>query len=668
MKWGLTSLFCRFEATAAASLLVAAGASFADRPNIIFILADDVGTEAIEGPHWDNALNCHTPNLAQWAANGRSFTSARSYPNCSPTRAALMSGREALRTGVVGVIWPETTPSIRQALSLQPQETTLAEALRAESYNTILIDKWHLGWDQGVGILPQEQGFDVFYHYEDTLLLDDPLEVGDEHISLSVDQAVDAVLHRARPDDPYALFFWSIDAHQREDPSGREPRPWWKTDERLLPSGERYYDNDTDRNRYRAVVEALDTELLRLLQELDVVDSRGRYRESSNTVVFFMGDNGTPPPVSVHGQRAKGSLYEPGIRVPLFVFGEDVSHDGRAEDRPVSASDLFETIADVADVSLGARGDAPRDSRSFADRIGYSPTGPARTLSMSFDGQPDDPSRSRVALTNGRYKLIARGGGPALAPLSTDEFYDLDADPDERDNLVRSGMNGSERAEYLAMRDQLVDYWPCAMSERLSTQVDIPVKDVMWIDEENNRGTSTLTLGTYHPEQSDARESRVLIKFHIERLESLLPQGKSVDDIISAQIAFGFARESTEPDETDTGVIRIYPMTGSWSSSGQTSWSDINEAFDSQTELGLVDLPPHIIPNPPGSKQFGVPLTLGTPLSLGRSEALVNQVRSWHAGPSSNDGVVLIADVVPGLHGDQRVFLMNIAAIRVTLR
>ncbi len=667
MKRGLTSLFSRFEAAVAASLLLTTGAALADPPNIIFILVDDVGTEAIEGAHWDNALNCHTPNLAQWAANGRSFTNARSYPNCSPTRAALMSGREAFRTGIVGVIWPDTTPPVRQALSLRPQERTIAEVLRAEDYHTILIDKWHLGWDDGVGIQPEEQGFDVFYDYEDTLLLDDPLEVGDEHISLSVDQAVDAVRNRPHQQDPYALFFWSIDAHQREDASGREPRDWWRTDERLLPSGERYYEDDTDRNRYRAVVEALDTELLRLLQELEVVDSRGRYRESSNTVVFFMGDNGTPPQVSVHGHRAKGSLYEPGTRVPLFVFGEDVSHDGRAEDRPVSAADLFETIADVADASLGNRGDEPRDSRSFADRIGYSRTGAARTMSVAFDGHPDDPSQSRVALTDGEYKLIARGGGPALAPLSTDEFYDLDSDPGELDNLVRSGMNSSEREQYLAMRDELVDYWPCAMSTRSELQIDVPVADVMWIDEDDNTGTTTLALGTFHPQRSDERECRVLVKFDIGRLESLLPQGKSVDDIVAAQIAFGFSRESTEPDETDIGVIRVYEMTESWSSSGNTRWRDINDEHDSGTSLGAVDLPPHIISNPPGPKQFGVPLTLGTPLSFGHDEDLLDLVLEWHDRPWSNDGVVLIADVLPGLEGDQRVFLMNIAGLRLTL-
>lgn len=640
------------------------------RPNIIVIVADDLGTEAIEGEAWDNALGVHTPNLARWASDGRVFANTRVYPVCSPTRSALMTGREAFRTGIVGVLWPETAEPTRRALSLQPQETTIAEALKTQSYTTILVDKWHLGWDESAGVMPRDQGFDEFFDFRDTLPLDDPIAVGDEHLSLAVDQAIDAVQNRQHNHDPYALFFCTIDPHQREDASGREPLLWWKVDDRLLPSGEDYYapQNENNRNRYRAVVEALDTELFRMLHELDVVDSRGRYRESSNTVVFFIGDNGTPRQVSVEGHRAKGSVYERGTHVPLFVFGEGVPSDGAVQDRVVSAVDLYETVADVADLSSNGRGSAPRDARSFADRIGYNRTGPTRTLSLSADGDADNPSACRVSLTDGIHKLVVRGGGAMLARLASDEFYDLQTDPLEDNNLIPNGLNTSERSQYLSWRDQIVDYWPNAMSEQTPLTVDIPVADIMFIDDHDNTGTSTLALGTYHPGRSDERESRVLVKFNIDRLDQLLPQGKTIDDIIGAQIGFGFARESAEPDETDTGVITAHPLNNSWSSSGRTRWRDINNEYDPNVTLGSLDVAPHIIPDPPGNKQFGVPLTLGTPVSFGHSQALVDQIHEWHDRPWSNDGVVLLADVLPNLDGDQRIFLMNKAALRVTLR
>lgn len=664
----------RYSATCImAALLGGLGAgiqpAFADPPNIIVIIADDLGTEAIEGAAWGNELECHTPNLARWASEGRMFSNARVYPVCSPTRAALMTGREAHRTGVVGVLWPDTAEPTRRALSLQPQERTIAEALREADYNTILIDKWHLAWDEGAGLMPEEQGFDVFHDYLDTMHLDDPIAVGDEHISLSVDQAIDAVRNRQRRSDPYALFFSTIDPHQRDDPSRREDYLWWKVDDRLLPSGENYYapHNESNRNRYRAVVESLDTELFRLLHELDVVDSQGRYRRSSDTVVFFLADNGTPRQVSVAGPRAKGSVFDRGTRVPLFVFGEDVPDDGAIEDRLVSAVDLYETIADVAELGSWERGSAPRDSRSFADRIGYDQTGEDRRVSISVDGHADNPALSRAAITNGRFKLIARGGGPGLARLSGDEFYDLIADPEETTNLVVSGMNTNERSEFFALRDELCNQWPSAVSARASIQVDIPIEDIMWIDEEDNQGTNTLPLGFYHPGRQDEREFRVLVKFDVERLDRLMPPNKSIDDMVAAQILFGFSRESAESDETDTGVITIHPMVDSWSSSGGTQWRDVNNEYDAGQVLGRIDFAPHIIPDPRGSRQFGVPIAFGTPVSFGQSDDLIDQVQEWYDRPWRNDGVILIAEPLPGVDGDQRVFLMNRAAIRITL-
>ncbi len=655
-----------------AALLTAALAApaLADHPNIIFVLADDIGTEALEGPAWPNQLNCRTPNLAQWAANGRSFSSARVYPVCSPSRAAIISGREALRTGVAGVLWPQTLPPQRELLSLQGQERTIAEVLQAQGYHTILIDKWHLGWDDAAGVMPANQGFNVFHDYRDTLPLDDPLQVGDEHISLTVDLAIDAVENRPNRNEPYALFFWTLDAHERTGDGSPQNFKWWKVHTSLLPSGEDYYGpgNDNPRNRYRAVVESLDTELFRLLHTLGVVDNNGNYRRNSDTLVVFMGDNGTPRQVSTFGDRAKGSLYEAGIRVPLFAFGKDVPADGRIETRPVSAVDLFETLADVSSADAAARGSAPRDSRSFADLIGYARTGPVREVSVAGRGHPDDPAQAQVAITDGRYKLIARGGGPMLAPLNSDQFYDLQNDSQELRDLVRLGMNSEERVRYFALRDEVVNHWPIAMNVRASNQVDIPLDEVMWIDSRDRQGTSTLTLGYHSPGDPGEVEARILARFAVDRLESLLPPGKEVGDIVRAQIAFGFARDSGDAAETDTGVITIHPMTEAWSSSGSTRWSNIVNALNGGLVLGLLDLAPHIIPNPLGSQQMGVPMPVGTPLSFGHSDDLLAQVLEWHERPWTNDGVMLSVEALPSLGGDQRVFLMNRAVIRLTLQ
>ncbi|MFW5653483.1 MAG: sulfatase, partial [Planctomycetota bacterium] len=319
------------------------------KPNLVIIVTDDQGIDAIEGTTWPNDLNVRTPTLATLADRGRIFTNARVNAACSPTRAAFMTGRSAFQTGVTGVIGFGQSEPNRDLVSLHHTERTIAEVLKDAGYYNVLIDKWHIGWSDTFGTNPQHQGFDEFYGYNAVRHLDDPVQVGDEHITRSVDRALDAIRNRPDPNQPYALFFWTIDPHKRVDGTGKEPLLWWKVRDELLPSGEDYYapERDNNLNRYRAVVEALDTELNRLLQGLNIINENLWYVESSNTVVIFTSDNGTPNEVSPNEGRAKHTLYEDGVRVPLFIFGENVPKDGRWIDRPVTTYDFFETIADI---------------------------------------------------------------------------------------------------------------------------------------------------------------------------------------------------------------------------------------------------------------------------------------------------------------------------------
>src|SRR5690606_13573396 len=136
--------------------------------------------------------------------------------------------------------------------------------------------------------------------------------------------------------------------HRRPDDrtNRNQPMLWWRVAGSLLPSGTPYYaddpSEDTNVDRYRAVVEAIDTELGRLLRSLNVVDASGRYKDSSDTLCVFMSDNGTPREVAPRGDHAKGSLYEGGTRVPLIFFGEGVPA-GVVSERLVGAFDLYES-------------------------------------------------------------------------------------------------------------------------------------------------------------------------------------------------------------------------------------------------------------------------------------------------------------------------------------
>ncbi|MFG0329891.1 MAG: sulfatase [Phycisphaerales bacterium] len=655
------------------AVVASAGAALAstgfaqDRPNLIFFVTDDQGVDAIEGDPWPNRLEVHTPTMDDLASEGVAFTNLRVTPYCSPTRAGLLTGRHAFETGVNGVV-NETRPRPdRDLVSLQTQERTIAEALQAAGYYTILVDKWHVGYDGDRGQLPSQQGFDEFHPYQQYVRYDDPLELGDEHITRMIDIAIDAVETRPNRDQPYALFFWSIDPHSRIDMSGREPFLWWKVDESLLPSGENYYApwRDSNRHRYRAVVESIDTELRRLLRSLEVMESDGEYNGDSDTVVIFTSDNGVPQEVAIRADRAKGTIYEGGSRVPLIIYGERVP-EGRVEDRLVSYVDFYDTIADIAGVPSESRGDAPRWSYSFADSINWSNDPlPERSYAVSTLGHPNEPASHRVSITDGRWKLIMPGGGAGLTPFGRDELYDLDDDPDEDRNLMVGGLSDPEASVYRVLRTALRHEWPVATGVPSSRNIDIGVTHTMALDSDDDQRPFFLEVG--HDTSGRALETRTFLRFDIDAIEPQFPAWADWDDIVAAEIFIVFRFDSTESDETDIGPVRAFAMTRDWTG-GRPRWSRLRNEYDGSVELGLVDFAPHIIPDPVGDALRGSPLTYGAALSLGPSEELADKLRWWRDHPDENHGVVLIADKLGELSGDQHVSLVKIAGVRITLR
>lgn len=652
-----------------------AALSFAqNQPNIIVILSDDQGIDAVEGANWPNNLNCHTPNISALANQGRIFVNARVQPYCSPTRAGIMSGRSGLRTGVIGVVSrQEAAIPDRDLVSLQGYETTIAEVLKDVGYYTIHIDKWHCGYNSQMGQRPEQQGFMVVHNRNDYYYLDDPDTVGDEHISRMVNLSVDEVNNRPDPNQPYALFFWTIEPHKKYNPDSNGFW-WWRVDESLLPSGSNYYNanprNDTEVDRYRATVEALDTEIGRMLNELGVVNSSMQYRRNSNTLVIYLGDNGTPQEVAPVPDHAKGSGYEGGIRVPFFVMGENVPDDGAVLDRLVNHEDIFETIADIVEATPQQRGSAPRNSYSFADSIGWSQNPlPQREFTLSNVARVSYNDQY-VVLADKQYKLFAKAGGPYLDPLSGDEFYDLSSDPNELDDLNKSHMKPAQKAAYYNMRDKITNYWNTSVSNPFKLIVDVPITDMLRIDEDDDTSTKTFRVGFRDLDRwpDHHRESRGLIRFDIQKIDNLLPPNKKFSDIIDAQLLIGFKEDSTSSSNNDTGVISVHQLDVDWYNHNPR-FRDIENNFDPAV-CGFVDLPPYIVTNPGGDGNTilaGIPLSFGTPLSFGQSTNLLDLVTYWHNNPSKNHGVVLMAEPLFDRLGDQRVTFLNIAALRLTL-
>ena len=480
-----------------------------DPPNLIFILTDDMGIDAIDWPPGTAPPAIKTPNLHAMAEQGVSFTNCRVNPNCSPTRACLMTGRSALDSGVVGVIGRyiplaedgnpcESNPLVDQyaqvtnRLAMQTQERTIAEVLQDMGYYTILIDKWHLGYNEDSEYNADErrlqrgneQGFDVFVDWMDDICdgygSQDPYYYADFHMLRAMEAARDAVNDRpGTPKPPYALFFHTITPHKRMADEGG--KSWWDIyDQDLVPQTHGY--PHTNEGRFARNVEALDTALLLELlgpgtENLRVLDSDAQYDDQANTIIFFIGDNGTD--ASLTDNRGKNTLYEGGVRVPLFVMGEGVPqgtpNEPIIDNRQISHVDIYDTICDIVGATTerdNPNGAFPRRGESFAYNIGYSEEQGARDITVCSLGVADTGVQTwKVAIVyrppgeqDDCWKLVCSSGGAGLDDMTGDEFYDLKNDPGEAANLVQLGMTYEELVVYYGLRDRLSDEWPTAVS------------------------------------------------------------------------------------------------------------------------------------------------------------------------------------------------------------
>jgi len=206
--------------------------------------------------------------------------------------------------------------------------------------------------------------------------------------------------------------------------------------------------NNNPRLYYEAMIEAMDTEMGRLLADMSRTNANVNL---TNTTIIFMGDNGTPaqviqPPYA--SNRAKDTLYEGGIRVPLIIAGAGVANPNRSSTNVVHCLDLFATILELAGVDLTTALPTNHmiDSRSLVGILsGTATNDPARwVLSENFsDSATVTPNPGR-ALRNSQYKLIQYRSG-------TNELYDLWSDPLETTNLLSRPLSASEQAAYNAL-------------------------------------------------------------------------------------------------------------------------------------------------------------------------------------------------------------------------
>jgi arylsulfatase A len=394
-------------------------------PNIVFVLADDLGVNDL-GVY--GRKEHRTPNLDRLAAEGLRFTTAYvASPICSPSRAAIMTGRFPARLHLTTFIpgRPDAPsqkllhPPMRQHLPLE--EKTLAEHLRGAGYATAMIGKWHLG---GAGFTPREQGFDVFHPGQATT---SPSDVeggkGEYDLTREAERFIDA--NRERP------FFLSL-AHNNPHIPFRAARP------ELIEANRSAFEP-----AYAATVQTLDDSVGRLLAHLDKTGLRDR------TIVIFTSDNGGlhvpegPHPRVTHNtpyRAGKGYLFEGGLRVPLIVRGPALANR-RVVDAPFVNVDWLPTLLELIGTEVPREIDGV--SQAALLRTG-TPSGPSRTLYWHLPHYTNQGSRPAGAVRDGDWKLVDHYDDDQV------QLFNLAGDIGEARNLA-----SAEPARTTALREKL---------------------------------------------------------------------------------------------------------------------------------------------------------------------------------------------------------------------
>lgn len=404
--------------------IAGAAARAAEKPNIVHIVADDLGWKDVG---FNGCQDIKTPNLDGLAANGAKFTQFYVQPMCTPTRAALMTGRYPFRYGLQTIVIPGPAD-----YGLDTTEWLLPQCLKEAGYRTAIIGKWHLG-HADTKYWPKQRGFDYqygamigeldYYTHSDAGVLDwfrnnEPVKEEGYTTQLLGKDAV-KFINGQDAEKPFYLYL----AFNAPHTPYQAPKEYVDRYPAIA---------DPTRRIYAGMVTAFDEEVGRVIAALDKNGIR------NNTLVVFHSDNGGTKNAMFAGQMAdlskttipcdngpyrdgKGSLFEGGCRVAAFA-----NWPGRIKPRTVDgiihAVDILPTFAALAGAST--RKCKPLDGVNVWDAIAEGKPSPRNEVVYNIE-----PFRG--AVRQGDWKLIWR----SLIPTSVD-LYNLAEDPFEKTNVA----------------------------------------------------------------------------------------------------------------------------------------------------------------------------------------------------------------------------------------
>jgi arylsulfatase A-like enzyme len=404
--------------------------------NVLLIIADDYGIDSQSLYNTNAAASLPpTPQINGLAQGGVLFRNAYGQAVCSPSRCAMLTGRYGFRTGVI-------SPAMGGTSELQTNEFTLPEVLAQSQggYAAAAIGKWHLGggmtgpnvaggWAHFSGALGG-----AVQSYTSWTKTVNGVSTPNYTTYATTDNVNDA-LTWIQQRGTNRWFLW-LAFNAGHAPYHKPPNNLHSYDS--LPGTQADITSNT-RPYYEAMIEAMDSELGRLLSQIN----------TSETTILFIGDNGTPgrviqPPYS--SGRGKDTLYEGGVRVPFIIAGPDVVGPGRTSEAIVHSADIYATILELAGASPPTV--LPSDSRSLVPILLNQPFTPAEDTVLMENDSAVAMAQSGRAARRGNFKLIAPTSG-------SEEFYDLLSDPLETVNLLAPALTAEQAAALQLLRSKL---------------------------------------------------------------------------------------------------------------------------------------------------------------------------------------------------------------------
>lgn len=414
-----------------AVFLVGCSVATGNRPNIVVIIVDDLGYGDLASY---GAKDLRTPHIDSLMANGMRFDSFyANCPVCSPTRAALLSGRYQELVGVPGVV---RTHAPNNWGYLAQDAVMLPQVLKPLGYHSAIIGKWHLGLEEENQ--PTRRGFDFFHGFLGDMMDDyyhhrrhgnhymrrneEPVYPKGHATDIFSQWAVDYLAERAQKKTPFFLYLSYNAPHTPIQP----PTDWFEKVKK------REAGISSQRAKLVALIEHMDEGIGNVMKELQ------RTGLSKETLVFFVSDNGGQANVGANNGALRGEkqeMYEGGLRVPACAVWPGKIKPGGRSGLIAATMDIFPTVVEAA----GSKVEHAIDGRSFLPLL-LGKEQPAFDRDLFFtrrEGGDRFMGECIWAMRRGDWKLVKN------SPMKNWELFDLSEDPGETTDLA-----GKNRGKY----------------------------------------------------------------------------------------------------------------------------------------------------------------------------------------------------------------------------